>query len=49
MVCVCVQTARKPLEVWAKEAGIDEPYEALLRHPKARKARPSNTAQCTLI
>jgi len=33
-----VQAARKPLEAWAKDNGIAEPYEKLLAHPLARKA-----------
>ena len=32
-----IQVARKPLENWAKENGVDEPYERLLLNPKARK------------
>jgi hypothetical protein len=32
-----MQVARRPLEAWAKENGIDEPFEKLLTNPKARK------------
>jgi hypothetical protein len=37
IMIILTQVARKPLENWAKENGIAEPYERLLENPNARR------------